>query len=237
VVAALIEIRDAGPDAWALSGTATTWGRPYFVAEPNGDTFREVVERGAFDTAISGIDSVGLRLEHHQDMTPLASTDTGDLGFSDGDAGLLLAAALSKSDPDAADAVRRVRERDLRGLSVGMIVSADERGLDADGRTELRRIYRARLNEVSPVSRPMNPFAVISGVRGERRGEPVRVEYRFGRSLLAPNDSDDLRLELEWSNTRAGVCARSTPRGVTLAPNGTDELESELWRSGLRAVA
>ena len=247
----MIEIRDAGPDAWAVKGLATTWDRPYFVVEPNGDTFREVIERGAFDTAISGVDPVDLRVEHDQRMRPLASTDGGSLAFNDGEKGLVLAAGLLKSDPSSADAVRRVRDGELRGLSVGMVVpgGGDTRGVDKDGRTELRRIYRAHLNEVSLVQSPANPFATISDVRGERQGE--RIEYRFfpfadlrqwanqhgqecgtcdgsgncpdcdgqgwtgreddsdattgaGRSLFPPNDTDDLRLELEWIDVKAG---------------------------------
>jgi HK97 family phage prohead protease len=276
-----LEVRDVG-DAWSVSGVASTWDRPYFVVERDGSAFRETVERGAFDSAISGIDSVDLRVEHDADGPRLASTDRGSLSFADSDAGLLLAAALSKHDRDAQEAVRRVQERDLRGLSVGMRVHADERGLDSDGRTELRRIYRASLSEVSLVRAPANPFATISDVRGERRAEG-RVEWRYmpfanvrqwanqhgqecdtcegsgncpdcggegwtrkdgsdnssgddttaGRVLLAP---DDLRLELEWLDARAG---RSGARrsGVTLAPNDTDELLEEFWRSQLRRVA
>ena len=53
-----------------------------------------------------------------------------------------------------------------------------------------------------------------------------------GRSLLAQNDSDDLRLELQVADMKAG---RHAKRGAAvLLPNDTNELESELWRMQLK---
>ncbi len=118
-----------------------------------------------------------LRVEHDQNMRPLASTTTRDLKFSDGGTALLLGAALSKGRLDVHDAVRRIQSRELRGLSVGMNVYANNWGKAADGRTALRRILRARLGEVSLVSRPMNPHSTIESLRRENRG--TEVEYRF----------------------------------------------------------
>jgi HK97 family phage prohead protease len=232
-----LEIRDAGPNAWSVKGLATTWDRPYFVVERNGDTFREVIERGAFDTAISGVDPVDLRVEHDQRMRALASTDGGSLAFNDGEKGLVLAAGLLKSDPASADAVRRVRDGELRGLSVGMVVpgGGDTRGVDKDGRTELRRIYRAHLNEVSLVQSPANPFATISDVRSERNGE--RVEYRFfpfADREFVPIDTERLAEALSEVRKAQGEDG-SSRSAISLAPNDTDEMRLELEWSTARS--
>lgn len=53
-----IELRDAGPNAWSLSGTVTTYERPYLVAhaagEPAGSVYYEEFAAGALDTTVTG---------------------------------------------------------------------------------------------------------------------------------------------------------------------------------------
>jgi HK97 family phage prohead protease len=176
----VIEIRDRGQDAWAASGWATTWSSSpdrgaYFVAGREG-TFLERVQRGAFDDAASGRDSVELRREHDEHGPVFASTRAGSLALEDHTDGLMLAAALSKRDAATVRAVEDVRAGRLTGLSVGMIVRRDDWGTASDSRTALRTIHAATLNEVSMVGRPANPQATILDVHREQRGEAV--EYR-----------------------------------------------------------
>ena len=178
--AEVIEIRDVSPKAWAASGWATTWSYSadrgaYFVADRDG-TFLERMQRGAFSDATGGRDHVELRREHDPAGPIFASTARGSLRLVDEDHGLLLGAALSKRDPATVRAVEDVRAGKLSGLSVGMVVRSDEWGTAADGRTALRTITAATLNEVSMVAHPANPQASIIDVRHERRGEGV--EYR-----------------------------------------------------------
>ncbi len=176
----MIEIRDVSENYWQASGWATTWatrGHPYFVADPAMGTFLEQVERGAFADAAAGREPVELRREHDQTGPVFARTTDGTLAFDDQDPGLLLAGALSKSDPDTQLAVSDIRAGRLAGLSVGMRVEADEWGVAADNRTSLRTITRASLSEVSLVQRPANQQAQITSVRHETRSADG-VEYR-----------------------------------------------------------
>jgi HK97 family phage prohead protease len=178
----MIEIRDASANYWTGTGWATTWSYSpergaYFVNDPQEGTFLERMRRGAFDDAASGRDAVELRREHDPNGPVFATTTAGTLRFEDMRGGLMLAAALSKTDPATVTAVGDIRSDTLTGLSVGMIVRADDWGTAADGRTALRTITSATLREVSFVSRPANPAATITSVRHEQRSSDL-VEYR-----------------------------------------------------------
>ncbi|MBV9280191.1 MAG: HK97 family phage prohead protease [Chloroflexi bacterium] len=126
----MIELRDAGPNHWSASGWATTWSHfpergVTFVHDPRRGMFLERVARNAFSDATSGRDSVELRLEHNPGGPGFASTSMKTMAFTDERDGLLMAAALSKSDPSTQLAVADIREGRLTGLSVGMIVRRD----------------------------------------------------------------------------------------------------------------
>jgi HK97 family phage prohead protease len=194
----MIEIRD-GARFWSATGWATTWSRAdrassYFVHDPKAGTFKETVQRGAFNDAVGGTDAVELRLEHNASGPVFASTSRRSLKFSDMGTGLHLAAALRKSDPATASAVAQVRAGALNGLSVGMVVTDDHWGTDADGRTALRTIKRASLNEVSLVRRPANPAAQVVAVRAEQRSDG-QIEYRsvpLSLRQMGTDESDGL---------------------------------------------
>jgi HK97 family phage prohead protease len=177
-----IEVRDASARFWSATGWATTWSRAdrataYFVHDPREGTFKEQMSPGAFPDAVTGTDAVELRLEHDAAGPVFASTSRRSLKFSDMGTGLHLAAALRKSDHATATAVAQVKAGTLNGLSVGMVVTDDHWGTDADGRTALRTIKRASLSEVSLVQRPANPAAQVVAVRHEQRSDG-RIEYR-----------------------------------------------------------
>jgi HK97 family phage prohead protease len=192
-----IEIHECGTNWWRLSGVAAAWlhrSRPYFVAGPN-ETFMEQIATGAFDWS----DRAELRLEHRSDGPVLASVQDGTLRFENGTGGLLLGAALSKADPPSVDAVARARLRKLTGVSVGMRVLRDDWSTAEDGRTSLRTISAATLDEVSVVSRPANTSAMITDMHHEQRSTGCGVEYRSVKLAIADDDADDLEREL-WLN-------------------------------------
>lgn len=157
----MIEIRDVSPKAWAASGWATTWSYSadrgaYFVSGSEG-VFLERMERGAFRAAVNGREPVELRREHNAAGPVFASTTGGTMRFADESEGLLLAAALSKTDPQTQLVVADIRSGKLGGLSVGMQVRTDHWGTAADGRTALRTISDAGLSEVSIVRQASKP--------------------------------------------------------------------------------
>jgi HK97 family phage prohead protease len=190
-----IEIHECGANWWRVDGMAASWlhrSRPYFVAGPN-TTFMEQIATGAFDWS----DRAELRLEHRADSPVLASVRDGTLRFENGADGLLLGAALSKADPPSVDAVSRARSRKLTGVSVGMRVLRDDWSTAEDGRTALRTISAARLDEVGLVSRPANTSAMVADMRHEQRSTGCGVEYRSVRLAIADEDEDSDDLERE----------------------------------------
>ncbi|MGZ4217750.1 MAG: HK97 family phage prohead protease [Solirubrobacteraceae bacterium] len=212
----MIEIRDAGRGFWQASGWATTWSYgdrgAYFVGSPDG-LFLERMERNAFSNATEGRDAVELRHEHREDGPVYANTSNGTLRFEDMRDGLLLAAALSKRDGPTRAAVKDIRARKLSGLSVGMHVTADRWTTAVDGRTALRSISSATLNEVSFVARPANPSAVVTDVRHETRSAGV-IEYRsipLNAALLPQPSGTEFCPDCEGS----GICATCGGVGFT----------------------
>jgi len=193
----VIEVRDRGPGWWSMSGTASTWlhrSRPYFVSDLRHGTFLEQVSKAAFDWS-GGAD---LRLEHRADGPRFANTRTGTLSFENNNDGLLLGAALSKSDPAKAGMVAQVHRGELRGLSVGTRVLADGWGKALDNRTQLRTIAAAELHEVSVVARAANKATTVD-VRHEQRSSNNELEFRSVALVAAwpfGVDDDDLEGEL-----------------------------------------
>jgi HK97 family phage prohead protease len=230
MIAPAFELRDTSAHAWDLLGRPSTYDRAYFVANAIGrpsDTYYEEIAPGAFDTAITGMDDVDLRVMHDTEMRPLASTAAGTLRFTDDREGPLMGATLSKGRIDARAAVERIKSRELRGLSVGMLVRGDTWGTASDGRTALRRIHRAQLAEVSLVTRPMNPHATISELRRENRGS--EVEYRYVALRQGDDgDQDDDGDECPRCNG-TGMIGGDDPRqcpdclGTGAAPDDDDQ--------------
>ena len=167
----MIELRDGGED-WLLEGLATTWGQPYPVRDHRG-AYSETIRRGAFTGAVTGRDTVALRVEHSRDAPPLASTRGGSMSFRDGEVGLELRATLPKHERDVADAVSKVKRGVIDTLSVGMGVEVDHWSTDRSSRT----INSARLHEVSLVHLPANPGAVVTSVRADDVEGTIELRY------------------------------------------------------------
>jgi len=188
---------------------------------------------------------VGARREHREDGPTFASTRAGSLSLHDRADGLLLGAALSKRDQATVRAVEDVRAGRLTGLSVGMVVRRDDWGTATDGRTALRTIHAATLNEVSMVGRPANPQATILDVRHEQRGEAVEyrslpLAFRDDRVgftyVTCPNCgqnvpvTDDNLMADDDDDGRSGGTTKTDGRSL-LAKNDSAALEAELWRA------
>lgn len=208
-----IELRDASPNYWSLSGLATTWSsrqneQTYFVHDPEKGVFLERFERGAFPDAISGREPVRL-LKNHDPRSPVyAATTDRTMKLSDAEPGLILAAALSKRDAEAKTIVRDIRGGLYKGLSVGFVCRGDSWGTAADGRTALRTVHRASLSEVSIVHLPSNKNATFE-VRHETRGEPI--EYRS--VPLSWRDDAGPTLTIDEPDADDGPCVHCAGKG------------------------
>lgn len=169
-----VELRDGGGKFWALAGLASTYRQPYFVGRRGEDTFREIIEPGAFLNATNPRSHVELRVEHDPDGPVLASTTGKTLGFDESDRGLLTAGALAKSNPHAQVAFERYQAGELRSFSVGMRVMEDDWPQPNE-----RHVIVAHLDEVSLCGRPCNPGAVVTDLRAEVRSGTPPIEYRM----------------------------------------------------------
>ena len=177
----MIEYRDQSETVGLVKGPSTTWSppaQPYYVADPRAGLFLEQFDRGALVW-----NNVELRREHNPDGGIFAQTADGSMKLEDTPSSLYLAAALDKTDSLTRTLIEDLKEKRLTGLSIGFIPDKDVWTTAPDGRTELRRITRALLAEVSVVRKPANPGARIDEARHERRSANG-IEYRsFGLTV------------------------------------------------------
>jgi len=160
-----------------LEGTAIKYGDIARIMAPGG-FYHETVMPGAFGD-IAGVDAI-LNVMHDRGK-PIARTG-GGLVLEDSPARLKLRAAL----PDTTtghDARAMLESRILRGLSVEMLVRADE----IDQGARLRRITRAELKGVALVDRPAyeESQAVLKRFQEtetEDRAKVVNALYRYGNA-------------------------------------------------------
>ena len=176
-----LEYRDHSSAVGLVKGPATTWsppGQPYYVADPRVGLFLEQFDRGALVW-----NNVELRREHDPNGGIYSQTADGSMRLDDTPSSLYLAAALDKTDSLTKTLIEDLKEKRLTGLSVGFVPDKDRWTKAPDGRTELRRITRALLVEVSVVRKPANPGARIDEARHERRSDNG-IEYRsFGLNV------------------------------------------------------
>ena len=152
-------------DGRGLAGVVMPYGQ---VADlPFG---REVFEPGSFASSLAGADVI-LRVQHDRGR-PLARTGAG-LVLTDGPDALRMDAELLGTR-DAEDALRNVRARILRGLSVEFHAIRERMAGD------VRTIERAELVGIGLVDRPAYLDAVVAARAAEAR---VRAQGGQGATL------------------------------------------------------
>ena len=138
-----------------VEGLATTWDRPYLIAEVDGVKYFERVDRHALDGA--DLSDVIMQYDHRGRV--LARNSNGTLILDPSHTGgLFIAADLSKSD--AARAMYEdISNSLITRMSWAFVVSEDS----YDRTTHTRTILRIRkVYDVSAVSRPANDDTHIS---------------------------------------------------------------------------
>lgn len=138
------EIR-ADEDGIRVSGYAAVFGE---VADIGG-MFREVIEPGAFRTAI-GRDDVVFVINH--DGLPLARTRSGTLRLEEDAHGLRMETVLDPTDPDVQAIVPKMKRGDLDKMSFAF--RATKQQWDETAEPPLRRIQEVELFDVSIVTTP-----------------------------------------------------------------------------------
>ena len=165
-----------------VEGLATTWDRPYLIAEVDGVKYYERIDRHALDGA--DLSDVIMQYDHRGRV--LARNSNGTLILDPSHTGgLFIAADLSKSD--AARAMYEdISNSLITRMSWAFVVSEDS----YDRATHTRTILRIRkVYDVIAVSRPANDDTHISarswvdGVIDAARRESVERRKQIIRIL------------------------------------------------------
>ena len=112
--------------------------------------FTEVIERGAFSSALERSDDVVFLVNH--DGLPLARTRSGTLKLTEDERGLYMETELDGSDPDVRSIVPKMKRGDLDKMSFAFIPTRDE--WDDKGDKPKRTIKDLELHDVAIVTTP-----------------------------------------------------------------------------------
>lgn len=138
-----------------VEGLATTWDRPYLIAEVDGVKYYERIDRHALDGA--DLSDVIMQYDHRGRVLARNSNGTLILDPYHTD-GLFIAADLSKSDA-ARGMYEDIRNLLITQMSWAFVVLEDSYDRTTHTRTiiKIKKVY-----DVSAVSIPANPDTVIS---------------------------------------------------------------------------
>lgn len=167
------EIR-ADEDAVKVSGYAAVFGEETNIA----GMFTEVIERGAFQSAIKRGDDVTFLINH--EGLPLARTRSGTLKLTEDDRGLFMEAELDGEDPDVRSIVPKMKRGDLDKMSFAFYPDVQE--WDDTGDMPKRIIKDLRLFDVSIVTTPAYDGTEI-GLRSLEAHRKEQIKGQAARRL------------------------------------------------------
>lgn len=140
------EIREEDDAPIRVSGYAAIFGEETNI----GGMFTEVIERGAFASAIERKDDVVFLINH--EGLPLARSRSGTLTMREDDRGLFIETDLDPSDPDVRSIVPKMKRGDLDKMSFAF--RPTRQSWDDSGNIPTRTIEEASLYDVSIVTTP-----------------------------------------------------------------------------------
>ena len=141
-----LEIRDDEGSAIRVSGYAAVFGEETNIA----GMFTEVIERGAFASALERQDDVVFLINH--DGLPLARTRSGTLRLTEDERGLYMETELDGSDPDVRAIVPKMKRGDLDKMSFAFVPTRQE--WNDSGDMPKRTIQDLELYDVAIVTTP-----------------------------------------------------------------------------------
>lgn len=141
-----IEVREEHDGGIRVTGYAAVFGEETNI----GGMFTEVIEKGAFRSALERGDDVVFLINH--DGLPLARTRSGTLQLREDERGLFVDTYLDPSDPDVRAIVPKMRRGDLDKMSFAFIPTRQE--WDDSGDMPKRSIQDLQLYDVSIVTTP-----------------------------------------------------------------------------------
>jgi len=141
-----LEVREDEGEAIRVSGYAAIFGEETNI----GGMFTEVIERGAFASAIERQDDVVFLINHNG--LPLARTRSGTLRLSEDERGLFIETELDGDDPDVRSIVPKMKRGDLDKMSFAFVPTRQE--WDDSGDIPKRTIQDLQLHDVAIVTTP-----------------------------------------------------------------------------------
>lgn len=143
-----LEIKAVGDDG-SFSGVASVYGVQ--------DTYGDIIEKGAFTKTLQENPEVPV-LWQHDDSEVIGKGTVSEQGNK-----IMLSGQLDLDDPTAAKAYRKMKNRLVKGLSIGFLSIKRTFG-EEDGKY-IRRIQELKLMEVSVVTFPALAQAQITSVK------------------------------------------------------------------------
>jgi HK97 family phage prohead protease len=141
-----VEVRQEDDGAIRVAGYAAVFGEETNI----GGMFTEVIEAGAFTSALERGDDVVFLVNHAG--LPLARTRSGTLKLTQDDRGLYIESELDREDPDVHAIVFKMKRGDLDKMSFAFIPTRQE--WDDSGDMPKRMIRDLELFDVSIVTTP-----------------------------------------------------------------------------------
>jgi HK97 family phage prohead protease len=141
-----LDVREEDGETISVSGYAAIFGEETNI----GGMFTEVIERGAFASALERQDDVVFLINH--DGLPLARTRSGTLRLTEDERGLFIETDLASNDPDVRSIVPKMKRGDLDKMSFAFVPTRQE--WDDSGDLPKRTIQDLQLYDVAIVTTP-----------------------------------------------------------------------------------
>ena len=173
-IAQPLEVLEDKGDAIRVSGYAAVFGEETNIA----GMFTEVIERGAFTSALERQDDVVFLINH--DGLPLARTRSGTLRLIEDERGLFMETELDGSDPDVRSIVPKMKRGDLDKMSFAFVPTRQE--WDDSGDIPKRMIQDLQLHDVAIVTTPAYDGTEI-GLRSLEAHRAREIKNQAARRL------------------------------------------------------
>lgn len=141
-----VEVPQENDGPIRVAGYAAVFGQETNI----GGFFTEVIEPGAFTSALERNDDVVFLINH--DGLPLARTGSGTLRLSQDERGLYIETELDINDPDVRTIVPKMKRGDLNKMSFAFVPTRQT--WDDSGDMPKRMIQDLQLYDVSIVTTP-----------------------------------------------------------------------------------
>jgi len=169
-----VEIRQEDDGPIKVAGYAAVFGQETNI----GGYFTEVIEAGAFTSALERGDDVVFLVNHAG--LPLARTRSGTLRLSQDERGLYIETELDGSDPDVRAIVPKMKRGDLDKMSFAFVPT--RQAWDDSGDMPKRIIQDVQLHDVAIVTTPAYDGTEI-GLRSLEQHRAAQKKSQAARRL------------------------------------------------------